>query len=103
MKRSLIVALSFVLLTACASPETRVRTGLMKAGLAEPVAACMATRMVDRLSLVQLRRLQALSSVGEMDMGKTSADQFLHKVRALKDPEILSVTTKSAIICSLTR
>ena len=52
MKRAALVALIALALSACATPETRVRTALMDAGLSQPIAACMADRMVDRLSLI---------------------------------------------------
>ena len=65
------------------------------------MSACMAERMVDRLSLVQLRRLSALGSLKDKRITDLSLDQFLHKVRALKDPEILAVSTSSAALCAL--
>lgn len=88
-------------LAGCATPETRLRTGLVKAGLTQPVAACMADRMVDRLSLVQLRRISSLAGLQGKRVGDMTADQFLHQVRALKDIEILTVTTSSAALCAL--
>lgn len=100
MRRFLALA-PLLALAACATPETRVRTGLMNAGLSKPVAACMAGRMVDKLSLLQLRRLQSLSTVGDVDYRNITVSQFMHKVRALKDPEILSVTGKAALVCAL--
>ncbi|KTE28147.1 MULTISPECIES: hypothetical protein [unclassified Sphingopyxis] len=90
-----------LMLAGCATPEARLRTGLNNAGLSKAMSACMAERMVDRLSLVQLRRLSALGSLKEKRLGDLSFDQFLHKVRALKDPEILTVTTSSAALCAL--
>ena len=87
-------------LAACATPEARLRTGLVDAGLSQPIAACMAERMVDRLSLLQLRRLGSLSTLKDKRMSELSLNQFLHKVRALKDAEILTVTTSSAALCA---
>ncbi|WP_447764775.1 hypothetical protein [Sphingopyxis panaciterrae] len=87
-------------LSACATPETRLRTGLNNAGLSKAMSACMAGRMVDRLSLVQLRRLSALGSLKDRRITDLTLDQFLRKVRALKDPEILTVSTSSAAICA---
>src|SRR3546814_1136102 len=75
----------------CATPETRVRNSLLKAGLSEPMAACMAGRMVDRLSLAQLRRLSSLSSIKERTMQDMTIDEFIYRIRALHDPEILEV------------
>lgn len=96
---ALLLSAAF-LLAGCASPETRLRTGLVNAGLPAPQAACLAEKMVDRLSLVQLRRLSSLSSLREKDAGNLSEEEFLHRVRALKDAEILTVTLSSAVACS---
>lgn len=98
--RIAVLSLSLLALAACATPEARLRTGLVNAGLSQSIASCMAERMVDRLSLVQLRRLGSLSSLKDKGMSDLSLNQFLHKVRALKDPEILTVTTSSAALCA---
>lgn len=89
-----------LLLAGCATPEARLRTGLNDAGLSKAVSACMAERMVDRLSLLQLRRIGSLASLKDKNASDLSLNQFLHKVRALKDPEILTVTTSSAALCA---
>lgn len=93
-----VVALS---LSACATPETRLMNGLQRAGLSKPMSACMADRMVDRLSLTQLRRLSSLEGVQGAKLRDVPTEEFLHKVRALKDPEILGVSTSSAAICAV--
>ncbi|MGE4323312.1 MAG: hypothetical protein AB7E60_09820 [Sphingobium sp.] len=97
------VALAALVLSGCAtvSPETRLRTDLVEAGLSPRMAACIAQRMVDRLSLEQLRRLQSLMSLRGADMGAMSVDLFLRKVRALDDPGIFVVTSKAAVACAL--
>lgn len=88
-------------LAGCSTPEARLRTGLQNAGLSKAMSACMAERMVDRLSLVQLRRLSALGSLKDKQIADLTLDQFFRKIRALKDPEILTVSTSSAAICAL--
>ena len=88
--------LALLALTACAVPEARLQSGLRSAGLSKPLSACMAERMVDRLSLLQLRRLASLPR----SRGTMSREQFLHRVRALHDPEIVAVTTSSAALCA---
>ena len=95
-----LLAMSLAL-AGCATPETRLRTGLQNAGLSKAMSACMAERMVDRLSLLQLRRLSALGSLKDKRVTDLTLDQFFHKVRALKDPEILTVSTSSAALCAL--
>lgn len=100
MKRTIAVVLVLAL-SACATPETRVRTALMDAGLSKPISACMADRMVDRLSLIQLNKLSGLKKMRGQDMRKLSVDEFLKRTRSLQDPEILSVVTSSGLICAV--
>jgi hypothetical protein len=101
MTKIAVPVLAIVLLSACATPETRVRTALIDAGLSKPIAACMADRMVDRLSLIQLNRLSGLKKLRGQDMRKVSVDQFLKRTRSLQDPEILGVVTSSGLICAV--
>ena len=84
-----MIVTAFGLLAACAVPEARLRAGLVNAGLSEPMAACMAERMVDRLSLTQLRRIGDLPYARD----ERTVRGFLHRVRSLRDPEILAVST----------
>ena len=92
-----------LLLSACTtvSPETRIRTKLVEAGLDRDVAACMAERLVDRLSMNQLRKLSSLSKLGNADLRTMTIEEFLHKTRALGDPEVLRVVTKAGIGCAI--
>src|SRR3546814_2589807 len=85
IRRSFPLALLALALAGCATPETRLRTGLANAGLSNAMAACMAGRMVDRLSLLQLRRLSSLDGLKGRRIADLTPDQFLNKVRALGD------------------
>jgi len=97
-----ILAAALFALPACTSlsPESRLRAGLEEAGLSPRMAGCMAKRMADRLSLTQLRKLQSLASLRKSHSGKMSVEDVLHKVRALEDPEIFAVTSRSALACA---
>jgi len=99
MKRASPLLVLLALLAACAVPEARLRAGLVNAGLPPPLAACMAERMVDRLSLMQLRRIGDLPRAREA----VSVAEFLHRVRALGDGEVLSVSASSAALCQARR
>jgi hypothetical protein len=104
MKRVMMLSgLLALCLAGCATPEQRVRSGLIRAGLSVPVSTCMAERMVDRLNLLQLRRLGRLGDLGNSDPRVTTVDQYIHRTRALGDPEIIAVTTSSAAICAIRR
>ncbi|MEG3181590.1 hypothetical protein [Sphingomonas sp. LT1P40] len=96
MRNTPIVLLLGLTLSACAVPEAKLRTGLVNAGLSPPLAACMAERMVDRLSLAQLMRIADLPKARQAE----SLPQFLRRVRALGDPEILSVASTSGALCA---
>ena len=74
--------------------ESRVRSALVEGGVSHEDAACMARRMVDRLSLAQLRRLEALR--GE----KRTLGDYLDAVRRIGDAEVVGVTATSAALCS---
>jgi len=99
--RLILAALPMFALAACATPETRVRTALLNAGLSKPVASCMAQRMVDRLSLAQLQRLSRLSGLREARIGELPVSDFLKRTRALGDPEILTVVTTAGLGCAI--
>ena len=74
-----------------------MRAGLINAGIDPRTAACMADRMVHRLSLLQLRRMVGLGKAGR----SRNLDQLLYRLRSLDDPEIVSVTASSAALCKL--
>lgn len=87
---------SAAVLAGCATPEARTRTALERTGLSRPVSACMAGRMVDRLSLAQLQRLGRLGRLQRAG----DFEEFLRLTRALRDPEILAVVSSSGLVCT---
>ena len=96
MKQRVIV-LAAMALAACSPSKLaygQVKSAMLDAGLSEPNAACMATRMTDRLSLVQLNKLKQLK--GE----KQSLANYVASVRRVGDAEALSVTASSAALCA---
>lgn len=92
------MAIAAVAVLAACSPSKlaygQVKSAMLDAGLSEPNAACMATRMTDRLSLVQLNKLKQLR--GE----KQSLSDYVAAVRRVGDAEALSVTASSAALCA---
>ena len=96
--RGLAIAGLLALVLAGCTPaklaEGRVRSALVNAGLSQPNAACMAERMTDRLSLGQLRKLQALQSP------KRSLADYVYTVRRVGDSQLIDVTATSALLCA---
>jgi hypothetical protein len=102
-KIAALTLLPLVALSACAtpSPEARVRSRLIEAGLSQPMASCMAERLVDRLSIQELRRLSSLGKLRDREIGEMTVDKFLRHIRALQDPHILKVVTTAGIGCAI--
>ena len=61
----------------------------------------MAEQMADKLSIGQMMKLSSLSKFKDGSVKDMSIRQFLRNVRALEDPEILSITSKAALGCAL--
>ncbi len=101
MRRCALPLLLVVTLAGCATPETRIRNALVEAGLSKPIAGCMADRMVDRLSLLQLNKLRGLGKLQEKKSRQLSIEEFVKRTKALQDPEILGVVTSSGVICAV--
>ncbi|MEE9434483.1 MAG: hypothetical protein V3V15_09620 [Sphingorhabdus sp.] len=101
MKRIIMVCAATLALASCATPETRIKNALTDAGLPKPMASCMAGRMVDRLSLLQLNKLRGLKKLRDADAQKLSVSEFVKRTKSLQDPEILGVTSSSAAICAI--
>lgn len=103
MKTKIIaVALGSLTLTGCVQTiaESRVRTALLDAGVPTGDAACMSQRMVDRLTIDQLKRLEALKARdGEAERPRTLGD-FVERVRRVGDEEVVAVTASSAALCA---
>ncbi len=92
-----------LLATGCVSKiaESRVESALVEGGLSRKNAACMAERMVDRLSIEQLRKLERVKAEpGEREKPATIA-QYLERVRRIGDTEVIAVTASSAGLCAV--
>lgn len=93
---ALVVLPAALALSGCVEriAESRVRSALVESGLSEQTSACMARRMVDRLTISQLRKLQALRGP------RRSLADYVLAVRRVGDREVLEVTASSAALCA---
>lgn len=81
--------------------ESRVRTALVEAGLSQKNADCMAGRMVDRLTIAQLKKLERVKArPGERDKPVTIGE-YVERVRRVGDAEVVAVTASSAGLCAV--
>ena len=97
MKTDCMLLLPLIALAACAPSKVAygsVKSAMTEAGLSDSTAACMATRMTDKLSLKQLIKLKKLKGANR------SLPEFVEAVRKVGDAEALQVTVTSAALCS---
>lgn len=73
--------------------QGQVKSALVNAGLSPAISQCMAHRMVDRLTIKQLRKLQALQGP------KRSVGDYIAAVNRINDPQVIQVTISSAAVC----
>lgn len=95
------LGLCALLLAGCAQTiaESRVRSALVDAGLDRGNADCMANRMVDRLTIAQLRKLEGLKPQGNEPAQPTTLEGYVERVARVGDAEVLAVTSSSAALC----
>lgn len=109
--RKLIMGLLLVLLlaggavfTGLANPlvELQVKGALVESGIGEKRAACMAERMVDRLTIGQLWKLRQgiAPQAGEPEEGY-GIGELVKRLRRVEDGEAVAVLTTSAGLCAI--
>jgi len=109
--RKLIVGLLLIVLlvggavsTGLANPlvEMQVKGALVKSGIGAKSAACMAERMVDRLTIGQLWKLRQgmAAQEGEPEEGY-GLGELVKRLRRVDDGEAVAVLTSSAGLCAL--
>ena len=111
MLRKAIIGVSLILLlaggalyTGLADPvvEWQVKGALTEAGIGDQRAACMAERMVDRLTLRQLWKLRQgmAAREGEPEEGY-GLGELIKRLGRVDDGEAVAVLTTSAGLCAL--
>jgi hypothetical protein len=110
MKKLIISLLLIILLaggavfTGLANPlvEMQVKSALVGSGIGEKRAACMAERMVDRLTIPQLWKLRQgmAAQEGEPDEGY-GLGELIKRLDRVDDSEAVAVLTTSAGLCAI--
>ena len=101
MLRIALSSLATVLtLAGCSSlAKPSVESALIGARARPPVAACMAQRMTDRLSLAELQKLERVQArPGEKTTG-LSAAEVIERVGRVDDPHVVAVTASAGAAC----
>ena len=100
--KHIVLGLSVLALGGCVQTiaEDRVRSALVEAGVSESDSACMAQRMVDRLTIEQLHKLEALKARPGESARPATLGEYLDRVRRVGDAEVVAVTASSAGLCA---
>ena len=101
--RTITVLATIVLLSSgCVSQiaEGRVESALVEGGLSHENAECMAERMVDRLTIDQLLKLERVKARSGEREKPASIAQYIERVRRVGDAEVIAVTATSAGLCA---
>ncbi|MEP5937299.1 MAG: hypothetical protein ABJ239_03135 [Erythrobacter sp.] len=81
--------------------ETRVDAALTDNGVPPDLANCMSGRMVERLSLNQLRKLERISPQEGEAAVPIGPGQFMDRINRADDAEAIEVTAQAAAACAI--
>lgn len=110
VRKALIAVILIVLLVALAwvwfvgidkVTHSRVEAALAAQGIPPTTAECMATRMVDRLSISQLRKLERLAPQEGEAATPRGFGEALTRLRRVDDPEALRITIGAGAACAI--
>jgi hypothetical protein len=95
--------LALPLLAGCGAVyENRIESALVGAGVREPVAQCVAERMVDQLTKGQIHSIARLKEKADKTLPKTGILEFLRRHGGELDAHTVSVLTRAGVVCSVT-
>jgi len=81
--------------------EARVEQALLDNGAPEPLAQCMAERLVDTLTIEQLLKLEKLASEEGEGRLPASAGEAIARFNRVDDPEAVRALASSGASCSV--
>ena len=95
IRRFVLIAAVALSLGGCVQDikQDRTKVALVNAGVDEPTAGCMSHRMAQKLSIPQLRRLEALGGP------KQGWIDYVAAVRRVHDNDALEVLLSSLALC----
>jgi hypothetical protein len=109
--RKLIIGVLLILLltggavyTGLANPliARQVKGALVESGVGDKRAACMADRMVERLTVAQLWKLrQGMAPQAGEPENADGLGELVKRLRRVEDGEVVAVLTTSAGLCAL--
>lgn len=88
-------------LSACSTPESRVRSSLVNIGLPEPTARCMADNVASRLSSQQINTLARMAGMSERRLGNMTVAEFTRLLARSDNAEMLGIFARAGVGCAV--
>lgn len=86
---------------ACASPSRQIATKLGELGVPQRQAECVGTRLEQRLSTAQLRRLFELARLPGERAGRMSIPELAGRLNDRRDPLLVAELLRAGIGCAI--
>jgi len=97
----LVTGLCLLTLSACSTPESRVRSSLIKIGLPNATASCMADNVASKLNSDQIRTLSRMSGMSEGRIGSMSIAEFTRMLARSDNAEMLALFARAGVACAV--
>lgn len=81
--------------------EERVEEALLANRVPAPLAGCMAPKLVDRLSIAQLIKLERMAPQEGESRLPTSTDEALDRLRRVEDDEAVEQLVRTGTSCTV--
>lgn len=79
--------------------EARVESALLANGVPAPLADCMAQKLTDKLSIVQLKRLERLAPADGETALPGSGEEALDRLRRVEDDAAVEALVRAGTSC----
>lgn len=102
MRLSILAAgMCVLVLGACSTPESRVRSSLINIGLPEASATCMADNVASRLSTQQIQTLSRMSGMSERRIGDMAIGEFTRMLARSDNAEMVAIFARAGVGCAV--
>jgi len=102
MRSSVLLAgLALLAVGGCTSPESRVRSSLIRIGLPRDTAECMADNVASKLSSQQIRDLSRLSGLSEHKIGEMTIGEFTGLLTRSGNLEMVAIFARAGVGCAI--
>jgi hypothetical protein len=101
MMRRIAAGVVVLALAGCATPAQRIAATLGDYGVPPGQARCMGERLQARLSVAQLRRLEAIGRGNGENTGRMSVTEIAGKLTDPRDPALVAEFVRAGIGCAL--